>query len=710
MTAHRGPGLVLLPVAPRGARPLRARQADRRGEARAGPARRRQARVEREPARPVAAARSRPRAPRSPSVNRYPTRRRRELRAALSQHLGVPVSHLLAGNGSVEILDLVARALLGPGDNAVDLRARVRPLPPDRGRAQPRRAAGADARVDARPRGDGAGDRRAHAARVRGEPEQPHRHLEPARPRSRRSSARCRRSCLLVLDEAYFEYADEPDYPNGIELVRRGAPVIVTRTFSKVYGLGGLRAGYAVAAPEVLDAVLDDPRGLRHQLGRAGRGRCRARRPRARPPLRRAEPRREGARRRRARAPRLHGAAEPRQLRHLRHPRERPRGVPSAAGARRDRAPARPLRHAQLAARLDRHAGGEHGLPRRARRGRRRDQCMRSNGLVVAIDGPSGAGKSTAGRTLAARLGYTYIDTGAMYRALALKASRAGVSLDSEEALAALCRASSIQLLRRRPPRAARRRRRHRRGALARDQPSLVARLGPPRRARRDGGAPARDGPRRRRRARRPRHRHRGVPRRRREVLPRREPGRARAAAAIASCGRPAATSPSTPSSARCASATTRTRTGPSRRWSARGTRIALDTTRLPPEEVVERMLAAVRAREGRPLDLGGWRSSTARSPRRYLEALRTAAAERRALPSCPGARRTSRPRTARRRCTSCSRAAVASAWATRTSRSRPGCCSPCRREVEHRFHSIDEDLLLLVFFAPAEGTVSQGQ
>ena len=71
---------------------------------------------------------------------------------------------------------------------------------------------------------------------------------------------------------------------------------------------------------------------------------------------------------------------------------------------------------------------------------------MRTNGLVVAIDGPSGAGKSTAGRALAAQLGYTYIDTGAMYRALALKASRAGVSLDSEEALAALCRASSIQL------------------------------------------------------------------------------------------------------------------------------------------------------------------------------------------------------------------------------------------------------------------------
>ena len=57
---------------------------------------------------------------------------------------------------------------------------------------------------------------------------------------------------LLVLDEAYFEYADDPDYPDGVDLVQRGAPVLVTRTFSKIHGLGGLRIGYGVAAPEVL--------------------------------------------------------------------------------------------------------------------------------------------------------------------------------------------------------------------------------------------------------------------------------------------------------------------------------------------------------------------------------------------------------------------------------------------------------------------------
>jgi cytidylate kinase len=60
--------------------------------------------------------------------------------------------------------------------------------------------------------------------------------------------------------------------------------------------------------------------------------------------------------------------------------------------------------------------------------------------LVIAIDGPSGAGKSTAGRELAKRLGYTFIDTGAMYRALAVKARRAGVAVDDADALATAAR------------------------------------------------------------------------------------------------------------------------------------------------------------------------------------------------------------------------------------------------------------------------------
>jgi cytidylate kinase len=67
-------------------------------------------------------------------------------------------------------------------------------------------------------------------------------------------------------------------------------------------------------------------------------------------------------------------------------------------------------------------------------------------GLIIAIDGPSGAGKSTAGRRLAELLGYVFLDTGAMYRALALRALRGGVDLDSGEALADLLSRTFIEL------------------------------------------------------------------------------------------------------------------------------------------------------------------------------------------------------------------------------------------------------------------------
>ena len=61
---------------------------------------------------------------------------------------------------------------------------------------------------------------------------------------------------LTVLDEAYFEYVDAPDYPDGIEeYVKAGARVLVLRTFSKIYGLAGLRIGYGIGPPDVVEAL-----------------------------------------------------------------------------------------------------------------------------------------------------------------------------------------------------------------------------------------------------------------------------------------------------------------------------------------------------------------------------------------------------------------------------------------------------------------------
>jgi CMP/dCMP kinase len=71
---------------------------------------------------------------------------------------------------------------------------------------------------------------------------------------------------------------------------------------------------------------------------------------------------------------------------------------------------------------------------------------MKKSRLVIAIDGPSGAGKSTAARLLADRLGYLYIDTGAMYRAIGWQAKHEGIDLSDEAGLTDLCARSIVTI------------------------------------------------------------------------------------------------------------------------------------------------------------------------------------------------------------------------------------------------------------------------
>jgi len=71
---------------------------------------------------------------------------------------------------------------------------------------------------------------------------------------------------------------------------------------------------------------------------------------------------------------------------------------------------------------------------------------MNTRGLIIAIDGPAGAGKSTVARAVARRLGYLFINTGAMYRAVAWKALQEGVSLDDDDAVGRIARESLIEL------------------------------------------------------------------------------------------------------------------------------------------------------------------------------------------------------------------------------------------------------------------------
>ncbi|MEM7347102.1 MAG: histidinol-phosphate transaminase [Chloroflexota bacterium] len=60
---------------------------------------------------------------------------------------------------------------------------------------------------------------------------------------------------MIFSDEAYYDYITEPNYPSMVELVKEGKNVIVSRTFSKVYGLAGLRVGYLIARPDIAERV-----------------------------------------------------------------------------------------------------------------------------------------------------------------------------------------------------------------------------------------------------------------------------------------------------------------------------------------------------------------------------------------------------------------------------------------------------------------------
>lgn len=70
----------------------------------------------------------------------------------------------------------------------------------------------------------------------------------------------------------------------------------------------------------------------------------------------------------------------------------------------------------------------------------------KAKGWIIAIDGPSGAGKSTIAKLLAKRLGFLYMDTGAMYRAIGLKALRMSCNLNDTEAIAAIAHGSTVEL------------------------------------------------------------------------------------------------------------------------------------------------------------------------------------------------------------------------------------------------------------------------
>lgn len=188
------------------------------------------------------------------SLNRYPDAEARQLRAALAERYAVDPGQVILGNGSCELLIWLSLIFLEPGTEAVfsDPTFLVyEEVTLARG-----------ARAVKVPLKDFANDLEALAAAVNERtrlvfltnPHNPTGSYLPAADIAA-FAAGLPESCALVLDEAYNEYVEESDSQGGLELFRINANVIVTRTFSKIYGLCGLRVGYGLCAPAVKEAV-----------------------------------------------------------------------------------------------------------------------------------------------------------------------------------------------------------------------------------------------------------------------------------------------------------------------------------------------------------------------------------------------------------------------------------------------------------------------
>ena len=188
-------------------------------------------------------------------IARYPDGNGFELKQALAKRYGVDMGAIVLGNGSNDVLELVALAFLGPGRAAVYLAALLRGLSARHAGARRALDRGAGEELRPRPRGDGEGDRRRDLRRLDRQPEQPDRHLRAPRGDRGLPQARARARAGGARRGLQRVPAARAARRHASSWLKRHPNLVITRTFSKAYGLAGLRVGYALAHPSVADMM-----------------------------------------------------------------------------------------------------------------------------------------------------------------------------------------------------------------------------------------------------------------------------------------------------------------------------------------------------------------------------------------------------------------------------------------------------------------------
>jgi len=189
--------------------------------------------------------------PHSISLNRYPDGNGYYLKRALSRRLAVSEDEIILGNGSNELIDIAVRTFLQPGDDAVMASPSFVVYP------MSTQAQGASSiQVPLRDF--------THDLEKMADALTPNTKVifiaNPNNPTGTMNKSgefagfmeRIPEGVLIIIDEAYFEYVTSPDYPDSLNYLREGRSVLILRTFSKMYGLAGLRIGYGVGHRDIV--------------------------------------------------------------------------------------------------------------------------------------------------------------------------------------------------------------------------------------------------------------------------------------------------------------------------------------------------------------------------------------------------------------------------------------------------------------------------
>ncbi len=188
-------------------------------------------------------------------VHLYPDGSSGALREALGRRLGVSPEHLLVGNGADELLTILGLGVLEAGDEVVLPHPSFEPYTTVAllGGARPVASplAGYDTDLDDM--------RRRITPRTKMvfvcSPHNPAATIVRRAPLTSFLESLAADSPLVVLDEAYRDFCDDPDYPDGLALLARFPRLVLLRTFSKIAGLAGLRVGYTIASPASIERL-----------------------------------------------------------------------------------------------------------------------------------------------------------------------------------------------------------------------------------------------------------------------------------------------------------------------------------------------------------------------------------------------------------------------------------------------------------------------